>query len=126
MKKNDARAFTRSPITAEMQVRLACGVLLEGHALDISMNGVLFATERSLPIGNPVRVSMVLTAGDEQHRIDTEGSVVRITEEGVAIEFTAINEESLEYLRNLVLYNSPNIEKTDQELSSAIGLKRWK
>lgn len=123
--KSEERAFTRSPIGLQMQVRLACGVLLEGHAMDISMNGVLFATERSLPVGSKVKVSLVLDSNEQHHRIDTEGSVTRVTDQGVAIEFDTIEHDSVEHLRNLVRYNSPDAERTDEELGSAVGLKRW-
>jgi hypothetical protein len=123
-KTNESRAYTRSPVRSRMEVRLPCGILLEGSARDISIKGVLFDTERSLPIGSKVKVNLVLDSGQEEFRLDLEGVVARITEHGVAIEFTEIDVGSVEHLRNLVLYNSPDTTQTDKELAATIGLKR--
>lgn len=116
--KTEARESTRSPITAEMQVRLSSGILLEGSARDVSMKGVLFDTWRSLPVGNRVRVHLSIKTGDELHTINTEGLVARICDGGVAIEFTKIDTESEEHLRRLVVYNAAKTAKTEYKLQS--------
>jgi len=120
----EAREFSRSPVQTRVEVRLKSGVLVEGCARDVSMNGVWFCTERSLPVGNQVRVSVVLGGGASEQRIETVGSVVRVDEGGVAIGFTKIDAESVDHLRNLVLYNADDAEKVDQEFRSHVGLKR--
>lgn len=116
--KTEARESTRSPVTADMEVRLPSGVLLEGSAKDVSMKGVLFSTWRSLPVGNQVRVHLSIKTGDDVFCINTEGLVARICEDGVAIEFTKIDTESEEHLRRLVLYNAVKTAKTEYKLHS--------
>jgi hypothetical protein len=123
MDKPEVREFTRAAVKARMQVRLPSGVLLEGCARDVSLKGVLFITERSLPVGNTVKASLVLEAGEGEFRIDTQGLVVRVVEGGVAIEFTRIDSEGVELLRNLVLYNARDVDQAEREFDAHIGLK---
>jgi len=122
-KKSESREFTRSPVRVRTQVRLASGVLLEGQARDVSLKGILFATERALPKGTAVRVAMVLAIGGQELRIETEGAVARVGEGAVAIEFTQIDSESVEHLRNLVLYNAPDTDQVEKEFAEHVGLR---
>lgn len=122
--ESEAREFTRSPVSALAQVRLESGVLVEGNAHDVSLNGVLFNSTQALPVGNHVHVTLLLDGGNGEQRIEAEGHVVRLIEEGVAIEFEHINAESLEHLKRLVLYNAKDADKVDEEFESHIGIKR--
>ncbi len=122
-KKSESREFTRSPVCVRTQVRLASGVLLEGQTRDVSLKGILFATERALPKGTVVRVAMVLEIGGQELRIETEGAVARVGEGAVAIEFTQIDSESVEHLRKLVLYNAPDTEQVEKEFAEHVGLR---
>lgn len=124
-KKIEHREFSRSNVSVRSQVRLPCGVLLEGRVCDVSMNGVCFVTERSLPVGSAVRVSLAL--GDpegQEFRIDAEGAVARIIEKGVAIQFTSIDAESVEHLRNLVLFNAADSDQVVREFEDHVGIRR--
>jgi len=124
-KKVEHREFSRSSVSVRSQVRLQCGVLLEGRVCDVSMNGVRFITERSLPVGSVVRVS--LTLGDpEGHevRIDVAGAIARIVEKGVDIQFTSIDAESVEHLRNLVLFNAEDGDRVEREFDDHVGIRR--
>lgn len=120
----EAREFSRSPISALAQVRLESGVLVEGNAHDVSLNGVLYNSSHCLPVGNLVHVTLLLGGSRGQQRIEAEGHVVRVIQDGVAIEFEHINAKSIEHLRRLVLYNAQDADKVDSEFESHIGLKR--
>ena len=119
----EGREFSRSPVTARAQVRLESGVLVEGRAHDVSLNGVLFYSDQLLPVGNAVHVTLVLNGGNGEYRIETEGHVVRVLEAGVAIEFTEVDADSIEHLRKLVLLNAIDADKVDEEFESHVGLK---
>jgi hypothetical protein len=119
----NAREFSRSRVCVKSEVRLNSGILLEGEVRDVSMNGIWFATERLLPIGNKVRVHLLLKGGGE-NRIETEGEVVRVDDGGIAINFTTIDAGSIEHLRNLVLYNADDIDQADREFQEHVGLKK--
>lgn len=125
-KKPEGREFTRSPIRARVEVRLGNGILVEGRAQDISLNGIFFVTERSLPIGTHVRLNLVLDGGDTDCRIETYGTVVRIGEHGVAINFEEIDETSITHLRRLIMYNAEDADQVDQEFHNHVGIKAIK
>lgn len=48
----------------------------------------------------------------------------RITEEGVALVFTEVGLEAYEHLHNLVLLNTDDTEKVEQEFNTHLGLKK--
>ena len=122
----EQREFSRSEVAIRSEVRLQSGILLEGQIRDVSLNGAWFSTERSLPIGHPVQVSLVLSGGEpaEEIRIDLRGQVVRIEEGGVAVEFLSVSDEGIDHLRRLVLYNAQDSEQVLQEFESHVGLRR--
>ncbi len=66
------------------------------------MNGVMFATERSLPVGSRVRLCLVKGAGEHEHRIQSWGTVARLGDEGVAIQLKETDAAYLELVRELI------------------------
>ena len=48
----------------------------------------------------------------------------RITEEGIALVFTEVGLEAYEHLHNLVLLNTDDTEKVEQEFNAHLGLKK--
>lgn len=106
------------------EVRLPSGVLLEGQTQDVSLKGVWFATERSLPVGNLVKVCLVLSSGDEHYHIETQGRVVRVDQGGMGIEFTEIDSESIDHLRSLVMYNAEDADVVHEEFDAHLGIRR--
>jgi len=121
--KNEGREFTRCRVKVKGEVRLPSGVLLEGQTQDISLKGIWFATERSLPIGNEVKVCLVLSSENENYHIETLGRVVRVDQGGVGIEFTEIDSDSIEHLRKLVLYNAQDADIVHDEFDAHLGLR---
>lgn len=53
-----------------------------------------------------------------------KGRVQRISEDGIAILFTEVGLEAYEHLHNLVLLNTDDPEKVEQEFDDDIGLKK--
>ncbi len=119
----NARGFSRSPVHIRAEVRLPSGVLLEGQVRNVSMSGIWFAMERALPIGNPVKLDLVLDTGKHEQRIQTHGKIARVDEGGVAIQFEDVDLDSLPHLQQLVRYNAANVEKVEKEFASHIGLR---
>ena len=95
------REHIRSPVKLEAQLRLLSRVLVEGEVHNLSLSGVWFVTERSLPLGNRVRVSLVTECGGTLKRVVADGVVARVGEGGVAIEFLDIDADTEERLRQI-------------------------
>lgn len=121
--KKDYREFSRSMVQVNAEIRLTCGMLIEGKTRDASLGGALFTTERPLPQGHPVCVTLCLDFGDEHHRIKAEGHVARVDEDGIAISFASISADGLEHLRRVILYNAEDADQVESEFDKHIGLR---
>jgi hypothetical protein len=108
--KVESRRFSRSPVHAFAEIRLHSGVLLEGLIRNASLTGVWFVSTRSLPLGNPVTIEILLSINGKRYRITSQGRVARVGEGGVAIEFASLSEDCAETLRQLMLSHSPSSE----------------
>ena len=104
---SEHREYSRSPIHARTEVRLGNGITVEGEAVDVSLRGLMFVSENRLPIGKPVRVMLILDGDAEPRHINAGGHIARLHDEGVAVQFTDIDLDNDQYLRQLVTFNLP-------------------
>lgn len=104
VKTSDLRESSRRPIHGRAEVRLGNGVVVEGEAKDISLQGLMFHSERRLPVGKSVRIVLIPECDPPNFRINAGGFVARLHDEGVAVRFTDIGPESLQYLSEAVLH----------------------
>lgn len=118
----DQRECYRSSVRVRSELRLRSGVLVEGHARDVSLEGIAVETSQSVPVGNPVKMTLLLEGGQGPIRIGIEGEVVRVSEHGVAIRFTKINPDNLEHLRRLVLVNAKDVDRVEHDFAHRFAL----
>jgi len=126
--KGEKREFTRCKLCLGVEVILSTGVRIDGQTEDISMSGLLFTTERGLPIGTEVKIHLFLH-GDEQkyNTLNLRGVVVRVDERGVAIKFNEMDSDSVEHLKRLLTYNigkDKELERLDDEFDKHLGIKK--
>ncbi|MBI2425271.1 MAG: PilZ domain-containing protein [Candidatus Hydrogenedentes bacterium] len=119
----EQRECSRCPVEARAELRLSTGVLIEGAAVNLSMNGMLFSTERTLPMNHDVHATIILELDGIECRIDTYGVVARVDEGQVAVQFQQISAGSLDQLRQLVIYNGSGTERSSGGQKTAIGKK---
>ena len=98
---SEDREHERSPVKLEAQLRLLSRVLVEGEVHNLSLSGAWFVTERSLPLGNRVRVDLVAERDGLSQRIVADGVVARIGEGGVAVQFIDIDAATAELIREI-------------------------
>jgi hypothetical protein len=127
MATNDEhRDFTRVSVSIEGTASTG-GKFVSGSMVDVSMKGGFLHCADALAAGTACDILMTLHGGVEDIPISVQGRVVRSDPNGMALEFTTIDPESLEYLRNLVRYNAGDEEdadRIDDELKDSLGLKR--
>ena len=87
------------------------------------MQGLFVHTGKTLPIGTPCQVNLMLEGSQGEHSIEVRGRVVRLTNAGMAVEFYESDLESYQRLRSLILLNSPNVAQTETELDRHPGFK---
>jgi len=105
------------------------GAEVSGQARDVSLSG-LFVQAGSpigkLPSGAACQVSVSLPGAAVPLSIHAAGRIVRCTDEGIAVEFCQVDEESMEHLRNLVRYNAADVAQVEEEIEDSVGLRRKK
>ena len=119
------REFTRAQACVEGEV-LALGESrpILGQTKNVSIGGMYFSCQKPFPTGTECRLILFLDGADGKTRIEATGTVTRSGEGGLGIQFTAIELDSFQHLRNLVLYNADETEEVEQEFKIHLGLKR--
>lgn len=120
-KKADSREFTRVPIKVEAEIRANGQTLFCHETRDVSMNGLFMTSDKPFERGTHGDISLILEGG---MRIEVKGVVEHSSPKGMGIRFTEIGLDSYSYLQNLIMYNSPDTHKSEQEIHDHLGLKR--
>jgi len=124
VRSGDKREFSRSAASVWVKATTDCGVVIEGRSRDVSLNGVSVACDRALPLATPCAVTLTLEAGAETVHIEARGKASRIDGGMVAIEFDEVDGDGFAHLRNLVLYNAQDVDRTEEEFERHLGLRR--
>ena len=119
-KSSDSREFTRVPIKVEAEIRADGRTLFCHQTRDVSMNGLFLTSEESFVVGTHGDITLILDGG---MRIDVKGVVEHSSPKGMGIRFTEIGLDSYSYMQNLIMYNSPDTHKSEQEIKDHLGLK---
>jgi hypothetical protein len=120
---SEKREFTRVPLTFQVRLTIAGEPLPECHIKDLSMKGMLVLTAARFPLGTPCEAVIALVEG--QVEIHTSGTVAATHPAGFGVEFSTIDGlESYIHLRNLVLFNSEDVEKVEEEFQAHSGIRR--
>ena len=79
------RSFTRLPIHLEAVITYN-GTVVTGELENISLKGVFVRTAQNIPAGKTVTITVYIHSRDQQV-CRLKGHVVRVSDEGVALEF---------------------------------------
>jgi hypothetical protein len=120
----DAREFSRArvPVTAEIVLN---GVVHRTERVrDVSLSGIFLELPGLAAVGVPCRVSVQLNPPDGP-TVRALGRVARVDATGVGIALVElIGLESLEHLRNLILYHGRDPDRLVEEFLAHDGLQR--
>ena len=118
------REMTRVPLQIETELRSEGHTLTLGETTDISLKGLYVASRQPLPARTACHITLHLGPQEHPIRIVLEGTIVRASTEGMAIEITSIPPDSFAHLHNLVAYNAQDANSIAQELHNRVSL-RW-
>lgn len=108
----------------EVQVSALGKMVFSREMKNISMGGLFLVTGETFPVGTDCRVIILLGGAESPSRIEIQGRVVRVTDEGMAFHFEEfLGAESFHHLRNLVLYNAPDAKRLEEEIENRLGSK---
>jgi hypothetical protein len=123
--EDEKRAFVRVPFRMETSVRTKDRTIWSSSTLDISMNGLRVATaETPPPEGTTCEIEIVLAEAPEPVIIEARGSIVRSVAGTLAVHFTEVDLDSYEHLQQLILNNSGDPDKAEQEFRKHWGIRK--
>ena len=122
--ETDHREFSRIDIkiTAKLQAKGREEVSADTH--DVSMKGLFVTGKTDWPMGTECDIHLILEGLNPPVDIKVKGRVQRVAEEGMGLLFTEIGLEAYECLRNLILLNTDDTKKVEQEFKNHLGLKK--
>lgn len=121
--KNGHRRFSRIPFRVNAEITFPDSSHTVREMNNLSVGGCLLPLSMDLEPGTPCRIKIMLEGTTDEKCIRAEGKVIRSTPEGVAVQFTGIDPDSLFHLQNIIRYNSPDADMIEFELSKHPGLK---
>ena len=80
---------------------------------NISLKGALFSPEPRLAAGRDCTLVFGLA---KDIKVRLKATIVRSSDEGVAIDFDSMDESAFFHLRNMVRYSSQDADRIDKEL----------
>ena len=122
---NDKREFLRVPFRINTTVRTSDRTIWSSNTLDVSINGLRVATTEAVPPeGTFCEVEIVLAEAPEPVIIEARGSIVRSEPGTLAVHFSEVDVDSYEHLRQLVLNNSQDPDRAENEFGAHWGIRK--
>ena len=117
------REFTRVLFKTNVGVFVGERVIWSDEGINISMRGLRLSTPDPAPPGAQCRVVIRLTADENPAIIEARGKIVRAGTNSLAVEFTELDLNSYHHLRRLILLNTDDPEKAEQEFIAHWGIR---
>jgi Tfp pilus assembly protein PilZ len=121
---DDRREFSRVQVHLKVTVRAKDKETVSDGSHDVSMKGVFVNCGSDWPLGTECEVHMFLEGLDRPVDISVKGRVQWVTEKGMGLLFTEVGLEAYEHLHNLIMLNTHDPLKVDQEFKEHLGLKK--
>ena len=117
------REFSRVAVNLRTEVTVQGTLHRDGTMENLSLKGGFFRTANAPGENEQCDIRLYLDGTNVEVRV--RGHVVRSGPAGCAVQFTEIvGLDSLEHLRNLILFNSPDPSQVEQEFHAHLGLRR--
>lgn len=120
----DQREFSRVDLKLLAKVKVKGEETVFTGIHNVSMKGLFMEGKTDWSMGTECEIHLILDGQNPPVDIKVKGRVQRIMEEGIALIFTEVSLEAYEHLHNLVLLNSGDTEKVEQEFKNHLGLKK--
>ncbi len=120
----DKREFIRIFFNAEAEVLVDGKVIRSNKGINISMGGLHLATPDSAQPGASCRIVVRLRKENHPVEIKIGGVIARSAPGGLAVEFTELDFDSYQHLRRLILLNTSEPEKAEEEFIAHWGIRR--
>ncbi len=115
--EDERRRRTRVVFTTEVELASGDLTVKSTRSRDVSMTGIFIYTDQHLEPGAACQITIRLLGASSDLRLTAEGRVVRVTDDGLAVEFTSLDLDSYVHLRNLIVYNAEDPDGILEEVS---------
>jgi hypothetical protein len=122
---SEKREFIRVPFNTEVEIQAEGLTVRSGAGIDICMTGIRLAVENAVPpAGTTCGVKITLAASEPRVVIEARGTVVRSDPGSLAVTFSELDLDSYHHLRQLILNNTDEPKRAEQEFFSHWGIRR--
>jgi len=126
------REFTRVPFHVKTRIATDKKTYVVDKMRDLSLGGcflpasepTVWGPQEDIDAGKPCTVTIELSGTTTGLKVDIAGTIVRVNEGGIAVEFTAITPENLYHLQNIIRYNAMDADRIDQEFREHLSRNR--
>lgn len=120
---DEKRRFTRIPFRVKAEMTINNRLYSAATIDNLSVGGCLLPIEADIETGTVCRLKIFLTGTNSELSVQVAGKVIRCEPGAVAIQFTAIEPDSLFHLHNIVRFNFPDTDQVEKEIKNHPGLK---
>jgi hypothetical protein len=117
MSDQEKRQFTRIPFRTEVKISTCSKVISSNNLRNISLGGAFVEIGEGLPQGEQCVLNVDLIGPASLLRIQVDGYIVRVENDGIAVRFTRIDLDSLIHLRHLIKVHAMDPEIVDSEFT---------
>lgn len=111
-----------SRVDFDVEATLNCdGRVVAGKVENVSLKGMLLRTSRSLDVDAPVDIGLDLIGSKPPVHVEFPGTVVRMTDDSVGVQFGPIGLEAFTHLRNIVSLNAGDPDKIMAEFRDQVS-----
>ena len=119
---DNRRNFSRVPFHVHVNL-FARDVWYSVERLDdLSVGGCHLPIFPEAPVDDPCEVRIYLNGATSQLYVCIYGKILRHDDDGVGIEFTRIDPDSLFHLQNIIKYNAPDPDAIVDEIERQPGI----
>ena len=116
MSTDERRKNSRVPFCTTVDLSFGDASFADCATENLSTQGVFVDNIPHRSLGDGCHVTLKLTGSSANITLSIQAEVVRLTKDGVGLHFTDIDLDSYSHLRQIIYYNSENIETTDEVL----------
>jgi hypothetical protein len=121
----EKRSFARIPFQTKAIVRSKDATVI-GIVENLSLAGIFLKTPEKLRINRIVKIELLFTGTSSQLSILLNGKIMRHENTVMAIQFKNVDMDAFLHLKNLISYNTNQMDKLNEEFEKFVKKKRQK
>ena len=115
----DKRRFTR--IDFAINALVTCDdAAFRGAVENLSLHGIFINTDKNLPMGAKVAITICLTEMEPEIVINLSAKTVRIMDSGIGFEFEKMDIDSFTHLRSIISYRKGDADSVMNEFADYV------